>query len=64
MTHDEPELVIITRRKHADGQRNSNSKHLSRLVKLNAQMLKTYFGYPLGVAAKSLGLGETALKRY
>ncbi len=64
MTHAaEPKLVIVARRKHVD-QDDTKCNYPSRFVQLNAQMLKPYFAYPLVVAAKSLGLGETALKRY
>lgn len=58
MVHNELELVIFTR---------SAKKRLhevkSKMVRLNAETLHEYFCYPLGTAARSLGLSETSLKR-
>jgi hypothetical protein len=71
MFHAEQELVIFTRSKLRCGLKKRTSEWAngaagakSRMVKLKVETLQEYFAYPLGTAAKALGLSETSLKRY
>ncbi len=53
------DLKILSRSKLINGYLNE-----ARIVTLNAETLKTYYSYPLSIAARDLGVCSTALKRY
>ena len=65
MSQTDGALVIVPRTKQSDGIAElSWRSNECRAVRLDTDMLRNYFVYPLGKAAKALGLCETSLKRF
>ena len=55
-------LVIVPRTRQSSDITFSWKNNDCSAVKLDTKTLRNYFTYPLGKAAKELGLSETSLK--